>query len=67
MNPANKRAPIERLRMGPVKVIDVFTSAPPSQVTVTEALGNETVPFEQVRHLCSAKPLVRASRTDAAQ
>jgi hypothetical protein len=64
MSPANEPTPVERISMGPVKVVEVFTSPVPAGKTVAEALGNETVPFEQIRHLCSCKPLGRPVQTE---
>ncbi len=64
MRPANDPASVEQIRLGPIKVVDVFTAPAPPRQRVTDALGNETVPFEQIRHLISDKPLGRASRTD---
>jgi hypothetical protein len=46
--------------MGPVRVVEVLTSPAPAEQRVTEALGNETVPFERIKHLISDKPLSRA-------
>jgi hypothetical protein len=64
MTPANDPSRIEQIRFGPVKVVEVLTSPAPSEQRVTEALGNETVPFEKIRHLVSAKPLGRARQID---
>ncbi|MHC4080916.1 MAG: hypothetical protein ACYS15_16635 [Planctomycetota bacterium] len=61
MTPANDPGPIEQIRMGPIKVVEVLTSPAPSEQRVTEALGNETVPFEKIKHLISDKPLWRAN------
>ena len=44
--------------MGPVKVVEVFTWSPKDR-KASECLGCDTVPFEQIRHLCSGKPLGR--------
>jgi hypothetical protein len=60
MTPANDLGPIEQIRMGPFKVVEVLTSPAPSEQRVTESLGNETVPFEKIKHLISDKPLRRA-------
>ncbi|MHC4767696.1 MAG: hypothetical protein ACYTEI_03165 [Planctomycetota bacterium] len=61
MTPANDPGRIEQIRMGPIKVVEVLTSPAPSEQRVTEALGNETVPFEKIKHLISDKPLRRAN------
>jgi hypothetical protein len=50
--------------MGPVKVVEVMTPSAPSEQRITESLGNETVPFEMIRHLISSKPLRRARPDD---
>ena len=60
MTPANDLGPIEQIRMGPIKVVEVLTAPAPPQQHVTESLGNETVPFEKIKHLISDKPLRRA-------
>ena len=49
----------ETLRMGPIKVVQVFTAPAAGDKPVTEKLGYECVPFAQVKHLCSGKPLSR--------
>ncbi len=49
----------ERLRMGPIKVVQVFTAPSSGDVPVTEKLGYEFVPFSEYKHLCSDKPLSR--------
>jgi hypothetical protein len=46
------------MKFGPVKVVEIMTWAPKGLQAV-DCLGCETVPFEQVRHLCSVKPLHR--------
>ena len=46
------------MKLGPVKVVEVFTWAPKDR-KASECLSCDTVPFEQVRHLCSGKPLGR--------
>ena len=55
---------IELLRIGPIKVIEVFTSTYPSDQPVTEHIGYETVPFSEIKHLCSGKPLSRFDPTN---
>ncbi len=52
-------ASTERLRMGPIKVVQVFTAPEAGDGPITEKLGYECVPFAQVKHLCSGKPLSR--------
>ena len=52
-------ASTERLRMGPVKVVQVFTSPSSGDAPVTEKLGYDFVPFSEYKHLCSGKPLSR--------
>ena len=59
MSNAHESIPIERLRLGPVKMVEVFTSSPPPGQTVTDSLGNETIPFSEIRDLISDKPLLR--------
>ena len=54
----------ETLRMGPIKVVRVYASTAPTDVTITERLGYTTPPFSQIRHLCSSKPLGRHSPTE---
>jgi hypothetical protein len=65
MSPVNDPGAPGRIMLGPVKVVEVLTPPPPAEQRVTESLGNETVPFEKIRHLCSDKPLRRADRNDA--
>jgi hypothetical protein len=60
MTPANDTGPIEQISMGPIRVVEVLTGPAPAEQQVTESLGNETVPFEQIKHLISPKPLHRA-------
>ncbi len=50
---------VDLLRMGPIKVVEVFTSPSPSDRPVTDRIGYETVPFAEIKHLCSRKPLSR--------
>jgi hypothetical protein len=64
MIPANDPAPADRIMLGPVKVVEVMIPPAPTEQRVTESLGNETVPFDKIRHLCSDKPLRRADRND---
>ena len=54
----------ETLRMGPIKVVKVYASTTPTNVTITERLGYATPPFSQIRHLCSSKPLGRYEPTE---
>ena len=54
----------ETLRMGPIKVVRVYASSAPTDVTITERLGYTTPPFSQIRHLCSSKPLGRHLPTE---
>ncbi len=67
MTPANDPGPVERMRMGPVRVVEVLTSPAPPDQRVTDSLGNETVPFEKIKHLISDKPLRRASPDEPAR
>ena len=53
----------ETLRLGPIKVVQVFASTTPTDVVITERLGYATPPFSQIKHLCSAKPLGRHEPT----
>jgi hypothetical protein len=64
MTPTNDPGPVEQIRMGPIKVVEVLTSPAPSEQHVTESLGNETVPFEKIKHLISDKPLHRADQIE---
>jgi len=64
MIPGSDPASPDRIMLGPVKVVEVLTPPTPAEQRVTEALGNETVPFEKIRHLCSDKPLRRADLND---
>jgi hypothetical protein len=50
---------VEALRIGPIKVVRVYTSPAKSDEHVTERLGYDCPPFSQIRHLCSHKPLSR--------
>ena len=63
MTPTEEPSAVEKIRMGPIKVVEVLTS-PPTGQRVTEALGNETVPFAQIKHLISPKPLRRADQNE---
>ena len=60
MTPAKDPGAVEQIRMGPIKVVEVLTSSPPAGQRITDSLGNETVPFEKIKHLISPKPLRRA-------
>ena len=51
---------VEELRLGPIKEVAVFTSLPPEGVPVTDALGHQSLPFDQIKDLVADKPLVRA-------
>ncbi len=53
---------VEALRIGPVKVVRVYTSPARHDQQVTDRLGYDCPPFSQIRHLCSRKPLGRHSR-----
>ncbi len=53
---------VEALRIGPIKVVRVYTSPARSDQHVTEQLGYDCPPFAQIRHLCSQKPLGRHDR-----
>ena len=64
MTPVNDPGPVERMRMGPVRVVEVLTPPAPPEQRVTESLGNETVPFEKIKHLISDKPLRRANPSE---
>ena len=48
---------VEALRIGPIKVVRVYTSPPRNNERVTERLGYDCPPFSEIRHLCSQKPL----------
>jgi len=50
---------VEALRIGPIKVVRVYTSSPRDDQQVTERLAYDCPPFSQIRHLCSEKPLGR--------
>ena len=50
--------------MGPIKVVEVFTSPTPSDQPVTDRIGYEAVPFSEIKHLCSGKPLSRFDPLD---
>jgi hypothetical protein len=64
MFPGNDPASADRIMLGPVKVVEVMTPPTPAEQLVTESLGNETVPFKKIRHLCSDKPLRRVDPND---
>ncbi len=53
---------VEALRIGPIKVVRVYTSPAGKDEQVTERLGYDCPPFSQIRHLCSRKPLGRHNR-----
>jgi len=53
---------VEALRIGPIKVVRVYTSPARKDEQVTERLGYDCPPFSQIRHLCSRKPLGRHNR-----
>ena len=55
-------ASVEALRIGPIKVVRVYTSPARSDEPITERLGYHCPPFSQIRHLCSQKPLGRHER-----
>lgn len=57
-------ASVEALRMGPIKVVQVFTSPAKSGETITSRFGYESPPFSQIRHLCSGKPLSRYGQSE---
>ena len=50
---------IELLRIGPIKVVEVFTSPTPTDTPVANSTTCDTVPFSDIKHLCSGKPLGR--------
>jgi len=53
---------VEALRIGPIKIVRVYTSPAPEDAQVTEQLAYDCPPFSQIRHLCSRKPLGRHER-----
>ncbi len=53
---------VETLRIGPIKVVQVYTSPAQSDEQITGRLCYESPPFSQIRHLCSRKPLIRHNR-----
>lgn len=55
---------IEALRMGPIRVVQVFTASAQDDRKITDRLGYESPPFSQIRHLCSGKPLGRFSQNE---
>ncbi len=59
MSAAPEPVPIDQIRIGPIRVVEMFTASPPAGRHVAEFLGTETVPFDMVRHLISRKPLSR--------
>lgn len=50
---------VEQLRMGPIKVVQVFTSPARGDQPINNRIGYGNPPFSQIRHLCSGKPLSR--------
>lgn len=50
---------LETLRIGPIKVVQVFTTPAKKNEPITDRLGYGNPPFSQIRHLCSGKPLSR--------
>ncbi len=59
MSAAPDPVPIDQICIGPIRVVDIFTASPPPDRPVAEFVGTETVPFDQIRHLISRKPLER--------
>ncbi len=55
---------VDLVRMGPIKVLDVVQPSVPQDGTVCNVASIDAVPFEQVKHLCSGKPLVRFPQPD---
>ena len=50
----------EQLRLGPIEAIEVFTTTPPGDRPVAEALDTRTVPFEEIKDLIGRRPVDRA-------
>ena len=55
---------IELLRIGPIKVVEVFTSPTPTDIPVANSTTCDSVPFSDIKHLCSGKPLARFTPAD---
>jgi hypothetical protein len=57
MSHAHETLATEGVRLGPIQTIEVRLAAPPEGRHIVESLGNDTVPFEQIRHLIARRPL----------
>lgn len=64
MDTAHDPLPTQQYRLGPVRVVEVFTSSPPPEVSISDSISNDVVPFDQIRNLISDKPLTRAMPVD---
>jgi hypothetical protein len=67
MSTMQEPAPVEQIRLGPIRTVKVFTPPVPADRPVAEALGTQSVPFDEIKHLISSKPLERATPTEPAR
>ena len=67
MSAANDPVPVEQICIGPIKVVELYTASAPDDQPVAECVGTQDVPFDQVRHLVSSKPLARFEHTESAR
>ena len=56
--------PGEQIRPGPIKSCKVATTSPRADQPVAESVVIQTVPFDEIKHLISKKPLFRAPQTE---
>ena len=66
MSGTHEPGAVEQLRIGPIKVVELYIAPVPDDSPIAESLGNQTVPFDQVRHLVSSKPLGRFEPAESA-
>lgn len=59
MSASQEPGPVEQLTIGPIKVVELYIAPAPDDTRCVEPLGNQNVPFDQIRHLVSPKPLLR--------
>ncbi len=64
MGTVHESAPAEEIRLGPIKAVRVYTAPAPNEKEAADALGNQTVPFDEIKHLVADKPLARAPQPD---
>ncbi len=57
MSPTDDTLASDQVRFGPIMTIEVHLGPVPAGRPVVESVGNDTVPFDQVRHLIAARPI----------